>query len=362
MSGKRGQGAFEYILLLAGVLLIVILIIVILKSVVLSPANANIQGTNEILNTISQIPEVPGAWTKFSCSTPVISFLQNPTINVIYVNGVYYAFYSNETGGPTGQGNIGVLNSTNGINWTVMNDSILNPSPTGWDNNSIGVPVVIYDSNDNEFKMWYMGSNNTNVDSSWQNDPGQSIGYATSPNVSINWVKYQSNPVFFPNSTGTWDNVSIAPSMAIIKDGDTYKMWYSAKNSTGDFNTSVGYATSADGITWTRWNGTGGPVIANMISIVVLKNSVYYMSLGSLNVNFPDFVTEASTSADGITWTAPYATLTSTPGCWDSGSINQSFINSIIFTNGQYEAWYYGNNGGGGGFGYLTAPPNILTS
>jgi uncharacterized protein (UPF0333 family) len=46
---NKAQGAFEYVLLLAGILLIVILVIVILRSSVLNQANAQIrQNTNTI--------------------------------------------------------------------------------------------------------------------------------------------------------------------------------------------------------------------------------------------------------------------------------------------------------------------------
>ncbi|MEW5955571.1 MAG: class III signal peptide-containing protein [Candidatus Micrarchaeota archaeon] len=45
-SRKKGQGAFEYILLLAGILLIVVLIIVILKGGLLSETQVNVQRTS----------------------------------------------------------------------------------------------------------------------------------------------------------------------------------------------------------------------------------------------------------------------------------------------------------------------------
>ncbi|HII38802.1 TPA: class III signal peptide-containing protein, partial [Candidatus Micrarchaeota archaeon] len=40
---KKGQGAFEYILLLAGILLIVVLVIVILKGGLLNDTQTNVQ-------------------------------------------------------------------------------------------------------------------------------------------------------------------------------------------------------------------------------------------------------------------------------------------------------------------------------
>ena len=45
---KRGQGAFEYILLLAGILLIVVLVIVILKGGLLTETQTNVQKSTGI--------------------------------------------------------------------------------------------------------------------------------------------------------------------------------------------------------------------------------------------------------------------------------------------------------------------------
>ena len=46
---NKGQGAFEYILLLAGILLIVVLVIVILKSSILTSANANVNQSSQTI-------------------------------------------------------------------------------------------------------------------------------------------------------------------------------------------------------------------------------------------------------------------------------------------------------------------------
>ncbi len=349
----RGQGAFEYILLLAGILLIVILVIVILKSVILSPANANIQSSNDILTQVSAIPEIPGAWVKYSCSNPVIPTSLDPVsfIDVVLAGGVYYGFYTNNSGGPTNYGNIGLLNSTDGVNWELVNNSIINPTPYAWDGVSVGLPYVMY--NNGEFQMWYIGSNDTEV-ASWTSDFNQSVGYASSSD-GIHW-NVNSAPVFTTNSTSTWDNYSIAPGVVVLKDGDTYKMWYGAINYSGDVHSSIGYATSTDGVTWQRWNSTGGPVIANAIPGAILKSGIYYLSLGILTSTF---VTAESTSTDGITWSQPSVTMNNSPSCFDS---QQAIIVSIILSNDQYLAWYYSNNGAPAGVGYATAPVQILTS
>jgi|GEM_PF-1586399 len=55
---KRGQGAFEYILLVGGVLLIVVIVNVILKSLIFAPAVSNVNGSASILNSLSNVSSV----------------------------------------------------------------------------------------------------------------------------------------------------------------------------------------------------------------------------------------------------------------------------------------------------------------
>lgn len=78
-SRKKGQGAFEYILLLAGILLIVVLVIVILKSGLTQQASAGITGTsNKIqanINTKCLDFCGDGAWDTIA--------IQNSTLQII---------------------------------------------------------------------------------------------------------------------------------------------------------------------------------------------------------------------------------------------------------------------------------------
>ncbi len=74
------------------------------------------------------------------------------------------------------------------------------------------------------------------------------IGYATSSN-GASWNKHSGNPVLAPGATGSWDAAGIA-SPTVIKDGGTYKMWYMGENAAG--KPQIGYATSTDGITWQK--------------------------------------------------------------------------------------------------------------
>ncbi|OGU32996.1 MAG: hypothetical protein A2X67_01940 [Ignavibacteria bacterium GWA2_55_11] len=112
---------------------------------------------------------------------------------------------------------------------------VLDTGPPGaWDGRWAGVGRVIIDSS---YRMWYTGSNGMS----------KQIGLAVSSD-GIHWKKHPSNPVLPVDSSG-WD--SVEASFAYVSHvGPTYHMWYSG----GDSRTygRIGYAHSADGVTWKR--------------------------------------------------------------------------------------------------------------
>ncbi|HEX9710822.1 MAG TPA: hypothetical protein VGB42_12760 [Candidatus Thermoplasmatota archaeon] len=75
------------------------------------------------------------------------------------------------------------------------------------------------------------------------------IGYATSPD-GINWTKYAGNPIFTNASGSAWDNYNVGWPQ-VVKVGSTYFMYYSGRVNT-DARKSIGLATSTDGTNWTR--------------------------------------------------------------------------------------------------------------
>src|SRR2546422_410625 len=65
------------------------------------------------------------------------------------------------------------------------------------------------------------------------------------------WTKHPGNPVIKtpPACCLAWDGGDIG-ALSVVLDGDTYRMWY--LGGTDPKKKSVGYATSPDGITWTK--------------------------------------------------------------------------------------------------------------
>lgn len=72
----------------------------------------------------------------------------------------------------------------------------------------------------------------------------------TCPPELIRLTPYESNPVFEGAGPGHWDEF-IRERGWILREDDGYHLWYTGYSS-GDNAMKLGYATSPDGIVWTR--------------------------------------------------------------------------------------------------------------
>jgi predicted GH43/DUF377 family glycosyl hydrolase len=89
----------------------------------------------------------------------------------------------------------------------------------------------------------------------WFNgDDGEvaAVGYATSPDGTT-WTKYEANPVMSAGPAGNFDDYGVWPG-TVIYDGETYKMWYTADRDLDGLFWTIGYAESLDGLEWTRFD------------------------------------------------------------------------------------------------------------
>jgi hypothetical protein len=156
---------------------------------------------------------------------------------------MWYAGFNRtaETGG------IGYATSQDGIIWDKYNDPdtgdapyaasdpVISLGPSGsWDGDFICSPTVIKE--ESIYRMWYEGEEfDTPVG-------GERIGYAYSID-GINWRKYDGNPVIMEGQSGSFDEDGTFNPM-VLKDGNTYKMWYGGDCDPGPCVTEIGYATS----------------------------------------------------------------------------------------------------------------------
>jgi len=82
------------------------------------------------------------------------------------------------------------------------------------------------------------------------------IGYATSPD-GVDWTRRSAEPVLSPEEP--WEKVAVmCPHVLWDEDSRRYRMWYSAGEQYEP--NAIGYATSPDGLHWVKHKGN--PVFA----------------------------------------------------------------------------------------------------
>ena len=168
--------------------------------------------------------------------------------------------------------------------------------------------------------------------------------------VGSGWMKHAGNPVLGVGAAGFYDDAGVMfPS--VIKDGDTYKMWYTGYDGS---TRRIGYATSSDGISWTRQGLVLdlGPGIAwDSVSVSapwVIKDGSTYMMwyVGS------DGVRERiglATSSNGIAWNKKGAVLApGSPGQPDDAGVNHPTVikeGGLGPDGSSYVMWYGADDG-----------------
>ncbi|MCX6136232.1 MAG: T9SS type A sorting domain-containing protein [Ignavibacteriales bacterium] len=194
-------------------------------------------------------------------------------------------------------GNIGLAVSTDGRTWTKVNGpnadkSVFDRTKDATGSLALVFPSVIKDGS--TYKMWY---GHFVVEGSIM---PYRIAYATSPN-GINWTPVtgsgKSGCVIDIGAAGSFD-ASMAGFPSVVKNvTGVYEMWYAGSENSG-VNVHVGYATSADGITWTKSAGTAGK--GSVIDIAgppaVIKDGNAYKLWATPNTYSINYYTSGTTS------------------------------------------------------------------
>jgi hypothetical protein len=192
-------------------------------------------------------------------------------------------------------------------------------------------------------------------------DPGWQVGFATSPNGLV-WTK-AGQPVL-KVSPGQWDSTEATNMFVLIESPTDFKGWYLGS---GPAAGAIGYATSSDGITWTKY-GTG-PVMRSSdlpwadpnqrldYAFVIKEGGVYKMWFSGADIITGGKAIGYATSLNGITW-MPSATpaLTKGSAAWESSGVYHPFV---IHRGATYEMWYAGISGGNIQIGYATSDDGI---
>lgn len=118
------------------------------------------------------------------------------------------------------------------------------------------------------------------------------------PDELVRFTPDRANPVFTGTDTNTWDQ-HIRERGFILYEDSLFKMWYTGYRGGNDDPKSLGYATSPDGIHWTRY--AGNPIFSEKWTedvFVLHVDHQYYMFAEGKND-----IAHLLTSPDGLKWT-----------------------------------------------------------
>jgi beta-lactamase class A/predicted GH43/DUF377 family glycosyl hydrolase len=273
---------------------------------------------------------------------------------VVYDGRTYHLWYAGRRRGPPGLKmpmDLGYATSDDGVDWSKHEaNPVLVRGPVGsYDENMITAPYVLYDGEG--FRIWYSA---VDFGGNW------SINYATSPD-GVNWRKHEANPLLVETHDGRWDSVYIAEPV-VLYNGSHYEMWYNGAS--GNTETLIGYATSPDGIRWTRYEGNRpvlqvGPerawddfaVARAYVSYDGEQYKMWYEGHDSSTWRIG-----YATSPDGIHWERsadnPIVDL-GPEGTWDSIVASEPYV---LFDGSTYRLWHSGYDGDKYRVGLVTAP------
>ncbi len=250
---------------------------------------------------------------------------------------------------------IGFATSYYGFDWKDHPASpVLQEGLSGsWDDGEVYNPTVLKDGG--VYKMWYTGwSPSTRL---------PRIGYATSPD-GITWTKHAGS-VLDLGASGTWESYGVgAPT--VTKDGGLYEMWYEGEDAGGWWR--IGYATSSDGINWTK--DSHNPVLLEGASgsweewglgapAVIKEGTRYHMWYHGTDA-YDGVRIGYAVSQNGYAWTKSSENPVidrGSGGNWDAAGVGHP----AIVKNGNentYEMWFRGTDADENyAVGFATAVP-----
>jgi predicted GH43/DUF377 family glycosyl hydrolase len=170
------------------------------------------------------------------------------------------------------------------------------------------------------------------------------------------WTKYTGNPVLDAGGSGAWNEAEVFDPWVLL-DGSTYRMWFTGGDAA--YTTQLGYASSADGI---HWNPTATPVLtagsgweANSVRFAtVIKDGATY-KMWYTGGDGSTSQTGYATSPDGTSWTRYGSNPVLAHGA--AGDFDGKYAGepSVIKTGSGYLMWYAGRGASSGGFGLATS-------
>lgn len=221
---------------------------------------------------------------------------------------------------------VGYATSSDGFTWAKQG-AVLYPSASweGGPNGEVSPNTVLLEGG--VYKMWYHSYDGAN----------RRIGYATSPD-GLTWTK-NANPVLNLGPAGAWDSNQIAGPM-VVRVGNVLRMYYGGQRA-GDQGWSMGYATSTDGVTWTRQSRLWGNGDITAFGVLLDERGwhMWWSNLDFTAINY-------ASSTDGLTWVNgpnnPVLIPNPDPNSPDHEGVGDAI--SVYRDGSQYRVMYTGIN------------------
>ena len=281
--------------------------------------------------------QTTGGWVKYS-GNPVLGGDYGTCFNVSVLKEgeVYRMWFSWRP-----RASIGLVESKDGFHWSKP-VIVLGPNKaSGWEDD-INRPVVI--KRNGIYHMWYTGQWYTG-----QANGHSAIGYATSTDGVV-WKRMSGKPVLSPERP--WEKVCVrCPDVMWDDKAKLYKMWFSGgEHYEAD---AIGYATSPDGMVWTKREEN--PVFKpdpkieweqdKVTACQVVRDGEWYLMfyIGFRDVDHAQI--GVARSKDGITnWQRLAASPIIRPGQdqWDADACYKPYA---MFDGKKWLLWYNGRRG-----------------
>jgi beta-1,2-mannobiose phosphorylase / 1,2-beta-oligomannan phosphorylase len=232
---------------------------------------------------------------------------------------------------------VALVESKDGLHWSTPAIVLAPNKASGWEDD-INRPVVIKQGG--AYRMWFTGQANGH----------SAIGYATSID-GVAWKRMTEKPVL--SADRAWEKVAVmCPDVLWDGQSKLYKMWYSG----GDQYEpdAIGYATSPDGIIWTKRGENpvfkADPRIQweqyKVTACQVVPDDGWFLMfyIGFRDIDHAQI--GVARSRDGITdWQRLPANPIIRPGAgqWDADACYKPYA---IFDGAKWRLWYNGRRGG----------------
>jgi len=277
--------------------------------------------------------ETAAGWVKYD-RNPVLGGAYGTCFDVAVLReaDTYRMFFSWRP-----KASVALVEGADGIRWSEPRIVLPPRKETGWEDD-INRPAIL--KRGDEYHMWYTGQAKKR---SW-------IGYATSAD-GITWKRLSDKPVLSANKP--WEKVAImCPHVIWDEQTKLFHMWYSGGEQYEP--DAIGYATSPDGLTWTKHEANpvfkSDPDVAwekqKVTACQVVKQGDWHLMfyIGFRDVDHAQI--GLARSKDGVrNWQRHPANPIVRPGPnkWDHDACYKPYA---IFDGRKWLLWYNGRRGG----------------